>query len=323
MRVCCSRIPFFILYLINNKEAMSENKKVNVGGQAVIEGVMMRSPEAVSIAVRRPDGKIALKRHEYKGFTKRHKFFNLPFIRGGVILIESMVWGIKALNFSSDVAMREEGKPEEKGMSSLMLALTMVFALAAGMGLFFFIPLLIAEATGVENGIAFNVIDGVVRLLIFLGYLGLISLWKEIRRIFEYHGAEHKSIFAFESGSPLTIAGAKPFKTFHPRCGTSFLLIVVIVSVIVFAFTGRPHTMADRLIRFLLIPLIGGISYEIIKLSDSKYGKKIAGFLTSPGLWLQRITTKEPDDSQLETAIVALKSSLNLKQDDNLDIVYE
>jgi len=302
---------------------MPENKKINVGGQAVIEGVMMRSPKVVSIAVRRPDGKIALKRHEYISLTKRFKFLGLPFIRGGVILIESMVWGIKGLNFSSDVAMREEGKPKAKGTSSFMLGLTVIFALAAGMGLFFFVPLLIAEATGVENGIAFNFIDGIVRLAIFLTYLGLISLWKEIRRIFEYHGAEHKSIFAFESGSPLTVKGTKPFKTFHPRCGTSFLLIVVIVSVIVFTFTGRPHTMADRLIRFLLIPLIGGLSYEVIKLSDSKYGKKLAGFLVAPGLWLQRITTKEPDDSQLETALVALKSSLNLKQDDNLEIIYE
>ncbi|RKY77608.1 DUF1385 domain-containing protein [candidate division KSB1 bacterium] len=302
---------------------MADNKKINVGGQAVIEGVMMRSPDAVAIAVRRPDGKIALKKHDYKGFTKRYKFFNLPFIRGGVILIESMVWGIKALNFSSEIAMQEENSKKEKskGSSSLMLAFTVLFAFAAGIGLFFFVPLLIAEATGVQSGVAFNLIDGAARLLIFLAYLGLISLWKEIKRIFEYHGAEHKSIFAYENALPLTVESAKPFKTFHPRCGTSFLLIVVIVSVVVFTFFGRPHTIADRLIRFLAIPVIGGISYEITRLSGSKYGKKLAGFLTAPGLWLQRITTKEPDDSQLETAIAALKCSLNIEQDDNPDIV--
>jgi len=295
---------------------MSNEKKINVGGQAVIEGVMMRSPDAVSVAVRRPDGRIVVKKHEYTAFTKRHWFFRLPFIRGAVVLIESMVWGIKSLNFSSEVAMAEEGADMGKGSSSLMIAGTLIISLAAGIGLFFFVPLLIAEATGVQNGIVFNLIDGAARLLIFLAYLFLISLWKEIQRIFEYHGAEHKSIFAFETGSPLSVEGAKPFKTFHPRCGTSFLLIVVVVSVVVFTFFGRPDTLIDRLVRFAAIPVIGGISYEFTKLSDAAAGKKIAAIFTAPGLWLQRITTKEPDDAQLETALAALKSSLGIDQDD-------
>ena len=300
---------------------MKNSEKIHVGGQAVIEGVMMRSPEFVSVAVRKPDGTIILKKDRYISWTKRYRFFGLPFIRGGVTLIESMVLGIKALNFSGDIAVTEEEKQKKsksgsdqpiKGRSKFWTAGVVVLALALGIGIFFYIPLILTEFTGVEGGVLFNLIDGAIRLTFFLIYLGLISLWKEIRRVFEYHGAEHKSIFAYEEKQPLTVEGVKSFTTHHPRCGTSFLLVVMLVALCVFIILGKPDDLGDRLIRFLFIPVIGGISYEIIRLSGKKYGKRLAQILVAPGLWLQRITTKEPDDAQLEVALVALKSALNM-----------
>jgi uncharacterized protein YqhQ len=310
---------------------MDKKKTVQVGGQAVIEGVMMRSPEFVSVAVRKPGGKIALKQNRYVSWTKRWKFFGWPLVRGGVILIESLVLGIKALNFSADVAMSElendKGKQKSKKQhtsgfrSNLSIVVTMVIAFGLGILIFFYIPLLLTELTGIESGILFNIIDGLIRLLFFLVYLVLISQWKEIRRVFEYHGAEHKSIFAYEAGRPLTLDGIKSFSTHHPRCGTSFLLVVMLVALIVFIFLGKPQDWGDRFIRFLFIPVIGGISYEIIRFSGTKYGSKIAQILVAPGLWLQRITTKEPDDSQLGVAIVALKSALNQEIDSEIEIV--
>ena len=299
---------------------MQVNKKQShdhVGGQAVIEGVMIRSPEYVSVAVRNPEGEIVLKRDSYVSWTKRWKIFGLPFFRGGVILIESLVLGIKALNFSGEVAMTDAEKAKRsertngKG-SKLWMGAAVIFALCAGIGLFFFLPLLLTELTGVESGLLFNLIDAGIRLVFFLSYLLLISLWKEIRRVFEYHGAEHKSIFAYEEGEPLTLEGVKSFKTHHPRCGTSFLLVVMIVAFGVFICLGKPQDMGDRLMRFLLIPVIGGISYEVIRLSDRKFGRFIARILIAPGLWLQRITTKDPDDGQLEVALVALRSALGM-----------
>ncbi|MCJ7812400.1 DUF1385 domain-containing protein [bacterium] len=295
---------------------MNSSKKIMVGGQAVIEGVMMRSPEYVSVAVRKSNGQIVLKRDRHISWTERNKVLGLPFIRGGVVLIESMVLGIKALNFSSDIAMKELNKEKSKkkysdNMSKLWTGLTVVLALVLGMGIFFFLPLVLTELTGVKGGIIFNLLDGLIRLIFFIMYLGLISLWKEIRRIFEYHGAEHKSIFAYEQDQPLTLQGVRSFTTHHPRCGTSFLLVVMLVALIVFIFLGKPQDLGDRLIRFLFIPVIGGISYEIIRLSGKRFGKRFGKFLIAPGLWLQRITTREPDESQLEVSLVALKSVLN------------
>lgn len=304
---------------------MEKPEKVQVGGQAVIEGVMMRSPEFVSVAVRKPDGKIMLKRDRYISWTKRFKVLGVPLVRGGVILIESLVLGIKALNFSGDVAMKEseEKKNPKKGSQKWAKVWTWVaYTLALGLGIviFFLLPLLLTELTGVKGGVMFNLLDGGIRLVFFLSYLGLISLWKEIRRVFEYHGAEHKSIFAYEEGRPLTLEGIKSYSTHHPRCGTSFLLVVMLVALLVFICLGKPQDWGDRLIRFLFIPVIGGISYEIIRLSGKKFGRRIAQVLVAPGLWLQRITTREPDDSQLEVALIALKSALNQEVAEEVEI---
>lgn len=300
------------------------HSSINVGGQAVIEGVMMRSPDAVAVAVRKPDGKIALKRTPFLSLTKKVRFLGWPFLRGGVILVESMILGVKALNFSSLMAV---GETEDKAGSApgkkdqWILGGTAVFAFGLGLLLFFYLPLLLTEWLGVKSGVLFNLVDGCIRLCIFLSYLFLIRLWKDIRRIFEYHGAEHKSIFAFEDGRPLEVSEVKKFSTHHPRCGTSFLLVVMLVSMAVFMFLGRPDSVSDRIVRFLFIPVIGGVSYEIIRLSATRYGRWLAETLVAPGLWLQGLTTGEPDDGQIEVALVALKSALNEKIDPSVEIM--
>ena len=305
------------------------SEKINVGGQAVLEGVMMRSPDKISVAVRKPNGTITVKSREFISITKKIKIFGWPIIRGGITLIESMVLGIQALNFSGEIAIEEEKKKEEpekkKSENDLLqkfyLGLMVVFSLAIGMGLFFYVPLVLTELTGVKGGLAFNVIDGIIRLIIFLLYIFIISRWKEIRRVFEYHGAEHKSIFAFENERLVSVEAAKKYTTLHPRCGTSFLMVVLLVSILVFMFLGKPTTIGERLIRLAFVPLIGGISYEFIKFSDKITNPMLVKILFFPGLWLQKITTQEPDESQLEVATIALKAALGKTLPENVDLL--
>ncbi|MDZ7263025.1 MAG: DUF1385 domain-containing protein [candidate division KSB1 bacterium] len=294
-----------------------QDSKMQVGGQAIIEGVMMRSPERVALAVRRSDGKIVLKNDPYISLTKRNKFWGLPIIRGGVVLIESLVIGIKALTFSGDMAMAEEqkltddgGAGKSGGLSNLGLVATLIFSLGIGLALFFYLPLLLTELVGAHSGFMFNLIDGIFRMIIFLLYLFFITLWKDIRRIFQYHGAEHKTIFAFEDGKELNIANVKTYRPHHPRCGTSFILTVLLVSIFVFMLLGRPESATDRLLRLAFVPVIGGLSYEAIKLSDRQKNSLLVRLFIAPGLWLQKITAREPDDSMLEVAIVAMKGAL-------------
>jgi len=301
----------------------SSEKKLMVGGQAVIEGVMMRSPEMVAVACRRADGSIIVLRKPYRSLLSRFKVLSMPIFRGSIVLIEALVLGVQALTFSGDVAMADE-QAKQNGKDSapaqrpgqrtlgqkIWMGLTLALALAIGLGIFFYIPLLLTDWLGARTGFWFNLVDGIIRLAFFLGYLGLITRMKDIRRVFEYHGAEHKSIFNFEEKKELTPENASIFSRFHPRCGTSFLLIVMLVSIFVFMTLGRPETVADRLLRLAFIPVIGGISYEFIRLSDKGYRNAFWRFFILPGLWLQRMTTKEPDLGQLEVAIVALKAAL-------------
>jgi len=303
------------------------SNKIQVGGQAVIEGVMMRSPDRVAVAVRRPDGKIVLKNDPYTSLTKRNKFWGMPIIRGGVILIESMILGIKALTFSGDIAIEEDEKskkPEQtkhKGLSNLWLIATLVFSLSIGLALFFYLPLVLTDLVGAKSGFWFNVVDGLFRVIIFLLYLSMITLWKDIQRIFQYHGAEHKTIFAFEAGHELTVENSRGYTPYHPRCGTSFILTVLLVSIVVFMALGRPETIFDRLLRLAFVPLIGGLSYEMIKLSDRRQNNPIVKMFIKPGLWLQKITAREPDESMLEVALVALKGSLGFSFQDDPNVV--
>ena len=302
----------------------------SVGGQAVIEGVMIRSPRRIATAVRKPDKEILTRSDPYIALSKRHKLLNLPVLRGALSFFEMLFIGIKTLNFSADIAL-EEAEKAEKGVDwqrtrserikdGLILAGILVLALGLAFGIFFALPLLLTEVMGLsKNALFFNVVAGIIRVCFFLVYLWTISRWKEVKRILEYHGAEHKGIYAFESGEELTIENVRKYSTHHPRCGTSFLLIVVILAVLLFAVAdtvvgvtiGHSPTLWQRFItHFSLLPFLGGISYELLKLSGKKRDNRYVRWLAAPGLWLQTITTQEPDDAQLEVAIVALKSAM-------------
>jgi uncharacterized protein YqhQ len=286
-----------------------------VGGQAVIEGVMMKSPEGWSVAVRDPQGVINFKsvRTEKPGPIAK-----LPFLRGAVALGQALVIGVKAIEFSGKIAYQEEN---EKPLSSWSIALSVGAALVVAVALFKFFPLLIATLVGeffggvAESSLVFNIIDGVSRVLIFLLYVFAIGLWKEMKRIFEYHGAEHKVIFAFESGEGCTVENARKYKPYHPRCGTSFLLIVMIISIVVFMFIPQEWSFWEKLLaRIILLPVLAGVSYEALKFSAKFKDNPLIGMLVLPGLLLQRLTAKEPDDSQIEVAIAALNEVLKMDE---------
>ena len=289
--------------------------RIRVGGQAVIEGVMMRSPNSMAIAVRKPNGKIVVKR-ERLGFFSEKKFFSkLPLIRGVMNLLSALILGMKALNFSANQSLEKEQE-----VSSWTMGLTFTFALCFGIFLFFLIPLFLTKWLRFAipmvstSGVIFNLVDGVIRLMIFLAYLWAISFFKEIRRIFEYHGAEHKSIFAFESGEVLIADRVKNFSYLHPRCGTSFLLIVMVVSILVFALIPHHLSFGYKVAsRVVFIPLIAGLAYEIIRFADQKRERKSMQYFIKPGLWLQRMTAREPSEDQIEVALRALHEVLELE----------
>ncbi len=307
---------------------------LHVGGQAVIEGVMMRSPERVSTAVRKPQGDIAVRNQEFVSLTKRHKILGFPLLRGIVSFAEMLVIGIKSLNYSAEVAVEEadrlEGKEKKDSFFSsdtfknIYLGFTVVFALALGIGIFFFLPLWFSQLLQVKRqALAFNLVAGAFRVALFVLYVWGISRIGEFKRIFQYHGAEHKSIYTYESGKDLTVENVREYGTRHPRCGTSFILIVAVFAILVYSVSdtiyflvaGIPPTLIKRfLIHFCLLPLVAGVGYELLKLSAKASHNKIVKFLIAPGLWIQRITTQEPSDDQLEVAIVALQNALGIKQ---------
>ena len=285
-----------------------------VGGQAVIEGVMMRSPHKVATAVRLADGTIQVETRDYTSLSRRYPILGLPILRGAIVLVESLRIGVGALSYSADAAVRSEGgKPEKErryGTLGLGMGVTVLFSFILGFGVFFWLPLKLTDMTGVKDPFLYNLIDGLIRLFFFLIYIFGIGLWGEMRRVFQYHGAEHKTIHNLESGLDLTPENADGQSRYHPRCGTSFLFLVVIVSFIVFAFFGRPDSLIDRLIRFALIPVIAGLSFEIIRFAGAHYEKPWVRWMSEPGLQLQRLTTREPSRDMLEVAIAALRAVL-------------
>ncbi len=299
---------------------MSEN--LNIGGQAVLEGVMMRSPHAFTVAVRRggkPGAEIAVLREAIRPFSERFPLFKKKLIRGSVALFEALWLGIRALNFSANEALADDdGKKEEIG--TLAMAGTMIVAIAFSLAFFLALPLLITNLLGAyygavgKNSVLFNLIDGVIRMALFLGYVSGISVMKDIRRVFEYHGAEHKAIGAHEAGLELTIENARKYSRIHPRCGTSFLIAVIALSILVFSLIpGSWPLWAKGLSRLVLLPLIAGLGYEFIKYS-AKNGKNILiRGLMQPGLWLQRLTTREPSDDQIEVALRSLREALSME----------
>ncbi len=369
---------------------MKPEKEIIVGGQAVIEGVMMRAPHSYAVAVRRQDGQIVSKSEALPKLDEKYPWLKIPVLRGSVVLIHSMALGIKALNFSATVAMEEQealdqqqaqpavkaaaatgallttahaieapemlrataaAEVEEKPKSSNAAATaagSMIFALIFNVLLFIVLPLLLTNALFIYFGwgnapqavfasdanapwyqagwhwlqvymkpvrpsVSFNLLDGVIRMGLFLLMIWSFSRLQDIKRIFEYHGAEHKTVFAWEAGEELTVANARRHPRQHPRCGTSFLMVVMLVSIVLFSVVKFDALWLNMLTRIALMPLIAGISYEIIRAAGKKESSALFSFMTRPGLWLQNVTTQEPSDDQLEVAIYALKESLKLE----------
>jgi uncharacterized protein YqhQ len=368
-------------------------KEIIVGGQAVIEGVMMRAPNSYAVAVRRPDGEIVYKAERLPKLTEKYPLLRLPVLRGGAVLLHSMALGVKALNFSATVAFDEdEGKAEKSAVEAVAatgaLATTahaiespyfaepqatsksvgrradkapsksatataagsIVFALAFNIFLFIVLPLLLtnflfiyfgwgnapqvafdraaadaapwyqgawmwlqAYLKPVRPSVAFNLVDGVIRMAFFVAMIFSFSRLKDIQRVFQYHGAEHKTVYAWEAGDELTVENAKRYPRQHPRCGTSFLMVVMLVSIILFSVVKFDSLLLNMLTRIALVPLIAGFSYEVIKAAGRSEAGGFFSFITRPGIWMQNLTTQEPSDDQLEVAIYALKESLKLE----------
>jgi uncharacterized protein YqhQ len=287
----------------------------NIGGQAVIEGVMMKSRRAWTVAVRDPKGTIHVKRETLRRLPR---IFRLPLLRGVITLVHTLTIGISALEYSATKAYEEE---EETPLSRTSIAITIGVAFLLGIGLFILLPLYATKLMGYaleaveESSLLFNLVDGIIRVLVFLLYVVLIGLWSEIGRIFEYHGAEHKAIHALEAGRELEVENVKGYSPQHPRCGTSFLMIVMIVSILVFSFIPQEWTFLWKAgARVVLIPLIAGISYEVLKLSARMKENPFMKGLVLPGLMLQRLTTREPDEGQIEVAVTALREVIAMEE---------
>lgn len=298
---------------------LENGEETLVGGQAVMEGVMMRAPHSYCVAVRKPNGEIITDESPLSKVSEKYPAFKYPIVRGVGILGQAMHLGIKALRFSAD-AVLDEGDPDKKPqqISPWVMGLNLAFSFAFFIFLYKFVPLWLTTRLGawfpvVEGRIAFNLTDGIIRMAIFLTFLYLISRWKEIHRVFEYHGAEHKVVFNYESGKPVTVENAQSFTTFHPRCGTSFLLVVMMIAIAVYTLIPFDGFLMRFVSRVVLLPLIAGLSYEVIRYAAKRRRGLMATF-TAPGLWLQRITTQPPSDDQTAVAIHALEGAMALEK---------
>lgn len=288
---------------------MSEKScsRFNVGGQAVIEGVMMRGKDKIAVAVRQSDGEICVDVNPVSSIRDKYPILKKPLLRGVVALFESLYDGMKALAYSAQVSGEDEEQLTKKEM-----VMTILTSVALAVGLFIVIPTwsmrFLHSVT--NDPLVLNLSEGVLRMAIFLAYIGAISSMKDIQRVFQYHGAEHKTIYTYEAGLPLEVANVRPFSTLHPRCGTNFLMIVMLISMFVFTFLGWPSLLERIASRVLLMPVIAGVSYEIIRFAGAHANNSLVHFFILPGLLLQKLTTREPDDSQIEVAIASLKAVL-------------
>ncbi len=303
---------------------MGEIRQTSIGGQALIEGVMMRGPREIAIVVRRPDQELTVKKEAIGGIVQKYKLNKIPLVRGAVALIDSMIIGMRALTYSAEIA--EEGLEEEesdkfqnfmekifKGKADDVLLYASVFiAILLSVAIFIIGPTFITNFLKryTEKNILLNLVEGLLRLGMFVIYIFLISKMEDIKRVFQYHGAEHKSIFCYEHGEELTVENARKYTTLHPRCGTSFLFIVMMVSMIMFSMIGWPNPVTRVVTRLALLPFVAGISYEIIKIGGRRCDSPIMKAINYPGLMMQKLTTLEPDDKQLEVALEALKQVL-------------
>ena len=308
------------------------SKRHYYGGQAMMEGVMMRGQRQLAVAIRQPDGRIALHSAPLDSWVYRSRVRNWPFVRGVFVLWDALLLGMRALTLSANVAVSEEEEEEEEGrvghgevdtasarptaepegIAGPQLWATVAFSLLFGTALFFVLPLLIVHFLDrwIASALVSNLLEGLIRLTILIGYLGLIGRMPDIRRVFGYHGAEHKTINAYEAGAALDVASVQRQSTLHTRCGTGFLLIVVLFSIVVFVFLGRPPLPLRLLSRIVLVPAIAAVAYEFVQFSAAHYGNRLVRLLVTPSLALQRLTTREPEDGMVETAIIALKRVL-------------
>ena len=307
--------------------ALEGGEETLVGGQAVLEGVMMRSPHAWAIACRKPSGEVITHSEPLERLSEKHKWMGWPILRGVMTLGHAMTLGFRALKFSANAALDELqseattplGEPKKKFEISGWIAAVNIF-ISVGFFIFMYKYLPLLAATELKKSypifsgqILFNVVDGVIRIALFLLFIWGVSLMRDIRRVYEYHGAEHKTVFAFENGDPMQTTAVQKYSTFHPRCGTSFLMTVMIISIVFYIAIPVTTFWARFGIRIALLPLIAGVSYEIIRFAARHRGSLFA-FITAPGLWLQRITTQPPSDDQAECAIVALNEAMALEQ---------
>ncbi len=295
-----------------------------IGGQAVLEGVMMKNRDKYAVAVRKPNGEIEVEVEEYKGICGDRKFAKLPFIRGVFAFIDSLVLGMKVTTYSASFYEEEDEKPSkteeklEKMLGSkaddIMMTFTVILSVIIAVALFMLLPLFLSDLLGkyIRNASVIAMIEGLIRILIFIGYITGISLMKDIKRLYMYHGAEHKCINCIEKGRPLTIKDVKRSSRLHKRCGTSFLLFVVLVSVVVFFFIRVDNMALKLILRIALVPVIAGISYEIIRLAG-RSDNIIVRIISAPGLWMQKLTTKEPDEDMIEVAIASVEAVFNWK----------
>jgi len=283
---------------------MAENKH-NYGGQAVIEGVMIRGRKAMSTALRRPNGELMVNTQPLSSlYTGRLR--TVPLIRGIIVLIETLVLGIKTLMHSANVALEEEDEKVE----GPMVWLIMIIALAGGVAVFFLAPMFLTKLFTIQNTVVFHLVEGLIRLTIFIIYLRLISLMPDIKRVFAYHGAEHKVVNAYEGGALLEVDSVKPYSTAHVRCGSSFLFIVLIIAILVFALIGMPSLWIMIVSRIVLVPVIAALGYEVIYFGARHVENPLMRAVLAPGLWLQALTTRQPDEKQIEVALLALSSAL-------------
>jgi uncharacterized protein YqhQ len=287
---------------------------------------MMKSPEKVATSVRLQNGSVVTKTENYISLTKRRKSFGYPVIRGILSFFEMLALGIKTLNYSAEMAAAGHLEPErmrpapDSGKTDLAVAIAVVISLGLGLTIFFFLPILITQLLSIKrDAFEFNLVAGAIRVMIFIGYVWTLSNFKDFRRLFEYHGAEHKSIFAFEADLPLVVESTHRFRTFHPRCGTSFILIVALLAIITYSisdtlfasvFGHGPGVLERFATHLVFLPLVAGVSFELLKLSGKTRNSAATRIMIAPGLWIQRITTREPSDDQVEVALTALRCSI-------------
>jgi len=300
-------------------------EEILVGGQAVIEGVMMRSPHSFAVAVRRPNGSLAVTQDFLNRPSENHPWFKYPVLRGLGVLGQALVLGIRALRFSAEAALEdpqapvaERGTGKKAELSNWLLAANLIFSLGFFIVFYKFLPLYLATVvrnrwTPAENLIVFNLVDGMIRILLLLGFLFALAQLKDVSRVFEYHGAEHKVVWCFEKFGRADVASARGCTRFHPRCGTSFLLVVMVIALALYLFLPFQSFAAKLLARLALLPVIAGVSYEFIRFAAKSQGL-LWRWASWPGLWLQRITTREPNDAQLETAIKALETAMEMEK---------